>query len=161
DDLIDATAEQPLGRPHQLLMTGDQIYADEVADVLLLMLTDAGDTLLGWLEAMPTQAGTPLFAAGLQPGTRTDVIKGAGFTTGDTRSHLMSLGEYIAMYLFAWSPTLWPNSLPLAQDVPRYAAAEFKEKESLQIQYQRVLTYLGTLTKVRRALANIPSYMIC
>jgi hypothetical protein len=161
DDLIEATADQPLGRPHQLLMTGDQIYSDEVADVLLLMLTDAGDTLLGWLEAMPTGSGVPLFAGGLKPGTRSDVVESAGFTTVDTRSHLMSLGEYLAMYLFAWSPTLWPNSLPLPVDVPEYAVAEFVEREGLYTQYYAVKTYLGTLTKVARALANIPSYMIC
>jgi hypothetical protein len=42
-----------LERPHQLFLTGDQIYADEVADVLLVALTDAGDTLLGWKEELP------------------------------------------------------------------------------------------------------------
>ena len=31
DDLIAQTAETPTSRPHQLLMTGDQIYADDVA----------------------------------------------------------------------------------------------------------------------------------
>ncbi|MBZ0232550.1 MAG: hypothetical protein K8M05_09500 [Deltaproteobacteria bacterium] len=43
DQLLQASATAPLGRPHQLLLTGDQIYADEVADVLLLMLTDAAE----------------------------------------------------------------------------------------------------------------------
>jgi hypothetical protein len=166
DDLIEATANQPLGRPHHLLMTGDQIYADEVADVLLLLLTDAGDTLLGWPEVMPTSTGVPLFAKGLGPGKRSDVIKGAGFTSDDTRSHLMSLGEYLAMYLFAWSPTLWPSSVPLPGDVPGISdppATLFQMQELLLVknQYNHVRTYLGTLSKVMRALANIPSYMIC
>jgi hypothetical protein len=167
DDLIEATADQPLGRPHQLLMTGDQIYADEVADVLLLMLTDAGDTLLGWLEAMPTTGGVPLFAAGLKPGKRSDVVKGAGFTSDDTRSHLMALGEYLAMYLFAWSPTLWPNTLPVPEsDLPLPDAQKdpigyLNELKLVKEQLANVKTYLGTLTKVRRALANVPSYMIC
>jgi hypothetical protein len=37
-------------RPHQVSLTGDQIYADEVIDVLLAMLMDASDTLMGWTE---------------------------------------------------------------------------------------------------------------
>lgn len=44
DDLIKDSALNAFARPHQLLLTGDQIYADDVADTLLLMLTDAGDT---------------------------------------------------------------------------------------------------------------------
>jgi hypothetical protein len=39
DNIIDTNANAPYSRPHQLLLTGDQIYADNVADVLLLLLT--------------------------------------------------------------------------------------------------------------------------
>ena len=49
----EALEKEPLKRPHQLFLTGDQIYADDVADVLLFMLIDAGDTLLGWSEKLP------------------------------------------------------------------------------------------------------------
>ena len=50
--LINQNASSPLDRPHQLLLTGDQIYADDVADGLLLMLMDASRTLLQWSETL-------------------------------------------------------------------------------------------------------------
>ena len=53
DELIEQTASNALSRPHQLLMTGDQIYADDVAVSLLIMLTDAGAALLDWKELLP------------------------------------------------------------------------------------------------------------
>src|SRR5262245_34001358 len=56
DDLIATTANNAYARPHQLLLTGDQIYADDVADVLLLVLSDAAHVLMGWDEALPVPA---------------------------------------------------------------------------------------------------------
>jgi hypothetical protein len=40
--LVESIAD-PHKRPHQLFLTGDQIYADDVADAMLFMLIDAGD----------------------------------------------------------------------------------------------------------------------
>src|SRR4051794_12611219 len=41
-------------RPHQLLLTGDQIYADDVEGAMLRMPTRAGNRLLGRTEDLPT-----------------------------------------------------------------------------------------------------------
>jgi hypothetical protein len=40
----------PDARPHLFLHTGDQIYADDVASILLHMLDDAGKSLFNWVE---------------------------------------------------------------------------------------------------------------
>ena len=161
DDLIEAKAGEPLERPHQLFLSGDQIYSDEVADVLLLLLTDAGDVLLGWEEKLPGLGSSSAFAAKtLEPATRASTFDSAGFTTSDRRSHLMSLGEYLSMYLFAWSPVLWPKVLPDLIDVP-LPDEMFKLADQQKEQRLEVEAYASTLTKVRRALANVPSYMIC
>jgi len=53
DNAIEQFAGEANSRPHQLFLTGDQIYGDDVADPLLWALTDAGDTLLGWEENLP------------------------------------------------------------------------------------------------------------
>ena len=53
DKLIEDTATSPDLRPHQLLLTGDQIYADDVGLSLLVMLSDASEVLLGWKELLP------------------------------------------------------------------------------------------------------------
>ena len=42
-------------RPHQLFLTGDQIYADDVATPLLPMLNRLGNTLIGKTELLPTR----------------------------------------------------------------------------------------------------------
>src|SRR5262249_43199109 len=45
-------------RPHQLFLTGDQIYADDVSSVMLPMLNRVGNTLIGGSvgpELLPTR----------------------------------------------------------------------------------------------------------
>jgi hypothetical protein len=42
-------------RPHQLFMTGDQIYADDVPSSLLPMLNKLGNRLMGFPELLPTR----------------------------------------------------------------------------------------------------------
>lgn len=113
DDLIAPSVASAEDRPHQLLLTGDQIYADEVSDVLLLMLIDAATVLVDPVEPLPGPNGSQILANTEPPTTRTDLIKNqAKFTSDDTRSHLMSFGEFVAMYLFVWSDVLWPTTLP-------------------------------------------------
>ncbi len=188
DDLITPTAGDAYARPHQLLLTGDQIYADDVAESLRLMLTDAADTLFGWDEILPVadQFGGRRKAADMHASRRWLALwnKGNAFTSDDRRNHLLSLGEYICMYLFVWSPVLWPASLPTTQDVideleadrpseldrssirrNPYAIKESKIKEwtetkSIEASNNSLLEFRGKLEKVRRVLANVPTYMI-
>lgn len=53
DDEIRRHRAQPRERPHQLYLTGDQIYADHVAVTLLPMLTRLGNHLLGHNVHLP------------------------------------------------------------------------------------------------------------
>jgi hypothetical protein len=165
DSLIEHSARQAHERPHQLFLTGDQIYGDDVADALLWQLTDAGDTLLGWEEALPTaaQARQDLTPQQLKAGQRSVAAEQwAGFTAGLAkkpqcdRSHLLSLGEYYAIYLFAWSPILWSDELPTVQDMGGTAA----QKKYWQQEADALQNFVHTLWKARRAIANIPTYMI-
>lgn len=169
DDIIEAAEASPTERPHQLLLTGDQIYADEVADVLLLMLTDAASALMVDVEPLPGgPGGSESLAEMLPPSTRTETILGdAKFTTVDHRSHLMSFGEYMAMYLFVWSDVLWPSSIPDHTDLVIALQGRAKDldklaKLTLDIMEQRnnVVRFHSTIKKVRRALANVPTAMI-
>ena len=68
--LIAKDATDAILRPHQLYLTGDQIYADEVEEALLFALTDAGDTLLDWKKGPPTggQSNMPEVATGCENG---------------------------------------------------------------------------------------------
>ncbi len=170
DDLISASVNSAEDRPHQLLLTGDQIYADEVSDVLLLMLTDAASVLVDPLEPLPGPNATQLLANTAPPTTRTDLIKNqAKLTSDDTRSHLMSFGEFAAMYLFVWSDVLWPKTLPDWTDLAAIPSIKTKPEWSFPLttlvgeittKTARLDVFRNTLLKVRRALANVPTAMI-
>jgi hypothetical protein len=121
DDLVAASfAAGGPQRPHQLFLTGDQIYADDVAMALLHMLTDAAKpTALGFPEeALPVKVNPPKAGKDFAPGTREEIVgDDAGLTSDEADSHLMTFAEYALMYVFAWSDALWPG-LPLRPDDP-------------------------------------------
>ena len=265
-------------RPHQLFLTGDQIYADDVDVAMLPMLNTAGNELVGRDEPLPTvyppkpdeaskerYLGAPVPAgfasiaefvakkkqAGEDPlkalkgdrrvraladpcfdrrfrllydrayavdpplagealhtwpsdlrhfpaGLRRPVMEcETKFSSADLAQHLMSFGEYCAMYLAVWSNGVWPvtngrPSLPaLAQtfplpdgDLPQIwelhacfgdTIVERTNRQGLDTQLtklrvrdpagyeKRVATleaFFDSLARVRRALANVPTYMI-
>ncbi len=181
DGLIEQGASNPYARPHQLMLTGDQIYADDVGYAMSMMLSDAGEALLGWSEEVSikfmnqparTIRVVDLSMAGRQIGLMFD----AGFASVDLVCQLIGLGEYFAMYLFVWSDALWPSP---AADLPTYdqIVARFRATEQLgdpgfgrridqldragiEKQTARTLDFRNTVPQVRRALANISSYMI-
>lgn len=59
DTLIATSVADPLKRPHLFFMTGDQIYADDVADGLLTMLMDAVVALEFRAETLPVFGQAP------------------------------------------------------------------------------------------------------
>lgn len=180
DTLIASSAVDPFSRPHQLLLTGDQIYADDVAASMLLMLVDASTTLLGWSEILPIPS--TVFGAEadssekLSPLMRGYLLFLNRFTSEDLENHLVSLGDYLCMYLFVWSDVLWPRSpvtLPSVDDIELSIRTKFlllpliskkflprPSRSSMQAHIDRLNAFRQTLPAVRRVLANVPSYMI-
>ncbi len=182
-ELIDETVSHPDLRPHQLLLTGDQIYADDVAGQLLMAITAASDLLLGWQELLPlppikfepaTRFPLPpgVTLGGPRPGnksppyTRTIYSEAIGLTSDASSCHLFSLGEYICMYLFVWSDVLWDIKsmppLPVVEAaakadpfVNRFALGRFLEEDN-----RSLIGFREELSDVRCALANIPTYMM-
>jgi hypothetical protein len=172
DDLIAQYSGSANERPHQLFFTGDQIYGDDVADPLLWMLTDAGDTLLGWKESLPLtptplSQRTSVTSHQLKPGERRHIAEHqAGLTAGlhhqhqRISSHLLSLGEYCASYLFSWSPVLWAEELLTQQEVYGDTSTRQRDKKQWAKDIALLQDFHQTLEKVRRSLANVPTYMI-
>jgi hypothetical protein len=166
--IAQALAKDPKKRPHQLFLTGDQIYVDDVADALLFMLVDASKTLLGWSELLPVVTDPEK----LHPGKRNYLAtRIAGLTASinkinrishTAKSHLFTFGEFCTMYLFAWSDVLWPQlqDLPSFADVnpnsPKFAAGRALFEKELQ----HLQNFRQTLKNTRRALANVSTYMI-
>ena len=181
DDIINDARGDPLKRPHQLLLTGDQIYADDVAISLLTTLRATANDLLAWGQPEALTRGTARAGtvtpgdAAVEPGAkRAEFIrKQTAFTSDPVEGHLMFLGEFYAMYLLAWSDALWPRLvgpvlpgpgppflayLPTADELATGASAE--EQSKIDAQRQSVLPFAGAVPGVRRALANVSTYMM-
>lgn len=174
---IDSRRDRSDLRPQMLFLTGDQIYADDVAGPLLPVLTELASKLLGWEEKLP-DAGSPSLLGGFPPGSRSRFILRGDMTSGEGHCHLLGLGEFYAMYLLAWSPALWPVALPtVEQAVPAAALAPADPDDHAEDQdvaairdylartdwpglVRTTLHFRDGLDRVRRVLANIPSYMM-
>ncbi|MGE3618839.1 MAG: peptidoglycan-binding protein [Acidimicrobiia bacterium] len=183
-DSFTATGPDAAPRPHLLVHTGDQIYADDVADHLLYVLIDAADALLGWTpgEQLPLPGGAAAPRT-LRPGLRIRTALEGGLTSGapfgrkppdqvdddvvakwgqEPRSHLLGFGEFCAMYLHAWSPTLWPPAMPTEAELYPGATPEQLEAHRKAVSDQRTRVGWGYgpfVADVRRLLANVPSLM--
>jgi hypothetical protein len=256
DDLITESHlyDDALKRPHQLVLGGDQIYADDVWTAHLQMINRLGNDLVGnapdplpgteshpvpierlvvdqhrlspdepdeedpinhpdgWAPggSTPLPAGLAEFPAGRRLQL---VLREAQMTTVDGDSHLLSFGEFAAMYVMVWCNACWllPAEWPTARDVlaptdvpprpvaplvepaldwdkltpaqvdedelhERYAAclaqdeparskciaqavqARLEEKHGFK--REQLAAFFAGLPKVRRTLANVPTYMI-
>jgi len=105
------TLDWLLDRPQQLYLTGDQIYADDVAAPLIKYVTPLANELIGKEEMLPLESGQvavnltnfPLFC-------RLEFMQEkAKLTSGEAHNHLISFGEFCASYLMAWSTSSWPD----------------------------------------------------
>ncbi|GHO53174.1 hypothetical protein [Ktedonobacter robiniae] len=158
-----------VNRPQQLYLTGDQVYADDVAPPLLFALMDAGEALFSdqRLEILP---GVRQPASNFAPGMRRDIIhQQARFTSKTPDSHLLSFAEYASMYLMSWSDQLWPETLPGTEELwQRYPASrpailtqQDRDAQHFMEWNAQLERFRAQLPHVRRALANIATYMIC
>jgi hypothetical protein len=153
-DLAKRFDPAPPPQPHLLVMSGDQIYADEVGHPLMPRVLRVARDLIGVDE---TDVFGPLPAIGGRgPGTRA-----LGYT-GATANQLWTYGEFMAMYLLAWSPVLWPATLlefptthPIPPDVDPDVSKESWDEDRLNVGLFRT-----ALPRVRKVLANVPSLMI-
>jgi hypothetical protein len=173
-NVIANSCTSPVDRPHQLILSGDQIYADDVADVLSHVIMDIDAKLMGAEELLPKALGNGTFTAADFPATtRQSLIKGAGLTSDAARSHLLTLGEWMAMYLLSWSEELWPDDLPTWDDLEgrlRQVVPDERKKSALSylgaiynsVKDDRVYVegFKASMVNIRKALANVPTYMI-
>jgi len=152
DQLISSTFADLKKRPSALFLTGDQIYADDVADPLIHYLTQLGIELLGWEEPI---GGIGERLTEIPVGGRQDLVeKYAGFTSPNASNHLLSFGEFAAMYLLAWNVENWPERFADIAIIPEKNRKQYsKHARSLDVTRK-------DLPAVHRLLANIPTYMI-
>lgn len=160
--------------PDLLLMTGDQIYADDVAGPMLKAIHSTIDllglyheSLTGAVISHSSELAEHEFGfyqrEQLLPQIATNTVlssiffgakKKPVFTSVNAQNHLISSAEILAMYMLVWSDALWPHISIDSQHIPAKYQALF-EKEHVAIK-----GFVKQLPAVRRALAHIPTYMI-
>lgn len=166
--------EDVADQPAFLFLSGDQIYADDVAGPMLNAIHQAIQHL-GLYDERLTGArvkdGQGLYRstesyyqrANLLPDTQANVTlrerffagaKKPIFTTANADNHLITLAEVMAMYFLVWSPVLWRDiDLECANLPSQYRDLYAEELGTIE-------DFVAGLAKVQRALANVPVYMI-
>lgn len=179
DQIIETARQQRNNldaQPAILLMSGDQVYVDDVAAPMLHAIHQV-IALLGLhdeqLEGAIVHDSCELYVssqtyygrAHLLPDDEANVelqrrfFRGAKkpiFTTANADNHLITLAEVIAMYLLVWSPQLW--SLLTLDKIPQ--CLEPEQQCNYQDELEEIQRFQANLSQVQRALAAIPTYMI-
>ncbi|MCK6263571.1 alkaline phosphatase family protein [Vibrio sp. ZSDE26] len=177
-------------RPSMLMMSGDQIYADHVAGSMLDAIQQV-IALLGlrdetFIDA-PIASASELYQHESNFYERDKILphyldggegaierhvwlknwltrKSPVFSSRESGNHLISLAEFVAMYLLVWSPTLWRfvDNTALEQNGFVHANKELAPKwqKLWHEEFPEIETFVVGLSNVRRLMAHIPTYMI-
>ena len=162
--------------PALLLMTGDQVYIDDVAGPMLFAVHQViqalglfneqfDGALVGSSDDLVRTSGEFYKRETLLPQNEEteDLVKlffksakKPIFTSVNAHNHLFALSEVIALYLLSWSPECW-NFVDWQQQQhdlsPKMLARYNTELDILK-------TFAQGLTKTRRAMGHLPVYMI-
>lgn len=168
---INDTLDDMDARPSFLMLHGDQIYADDVAGPMLQAIHRIVN-LLGLhpekFDAAPMPDSDALYTypqpcylrKQILPRTRVGKkwYRRGGikhiFSSLYANNHMITFGEWMAMYFLIWSPALWPFVSFDPNRIPE-AHRDLYEKERRIIE-----RFAKDLGQVRRMLAHIPTYMI-
>jgi len=131
DAVVERAFASASRRPTVLCLGGDQIYADDVHDIVRQEIAVLSLRLqAGVREELPD-------AATMGAGGRERFLKRyAKFTSDDLMNHVARFSEYLALYGLMWNGRNWRR------------------------QYRELEHFTKTLPSARRLLANVPTYMI-
>ncbi|MND58073.1 PhoD-like phosphatase [compost metagenome] len=173
-DRLLAAPHAPTQRPALLMMSGDQVYADDVAGPMLRAIHAVSERLglfHEYLEGAVIADSAALYQHPASYYHRPDLLPGIKanetlrerffggvekpiFTSSNADNHLVTLSEVMAMYLLVWSPTPWTLIDP---QMPALAAPE---RERYQLEQTHIDAFKAGLPGAARALAHVPSLMI-
>ncbi|MBS99500.1 MAG: hypothetical protein CMI01_12585 [Oceanospirillaceae bacterium] len=175
DEWIEAHFDRPEHWPALLMLSGDQLYADDVAGPMLVASHALSDRLGLWgerFEGADVANEAELRASGdcyyrreaLLPDdstsetARSSVFGGVRkpiFTSDNAHNHLISYAEMVASYCLAWSPDAWKT---LAVEAPAGLTAE--QRDLYHREREVIEAFCAALPRVRRVMAHLPTYMI-
>jgi len=160
--------------PDLLMMSGDQVYTDDVAGPTLVAIKQTIDSLGLFHEALegatignskelfehphcfyqrpellPDDPSTAKTYSQFFAGKRKPI-----FTAVNASNHLISFAEVMAMYILTWSPEMWQQVHFSDEKIPEPFKQKFVEEQVI------IEHFVAGLDKVRRALAHVRVYMI-
>ncbi|MHC2148079.1 alkaline phosphatase D family protein [Pseudomonas sp. 210_17 TE3656] len=165
----------PKARPALLMMSGDQVYADDVAGPMLRAIHALIERLGLFdetLQGAVVDNGTALYQHPASYYHRADLLPalesnetlrerffgGARkpiFTSSNADNHLVTFAEVMAMYLLVWSPIPWSLIDP---QMPSALTAQRQDR--YRQEQQLIHAFVSGLGGVARVLAHVPSLMI-
>lgn len=157
-----------------LIMSGDQVYVDDVAGPFLQAIKHTIAKLGLFDEAIPGAQVSSYSELVAHPNCyykRTELLplgqndeeledsffkakRKPIFTSVNAKNHLITLSEVLAMYFLVWSPQLWRDVSYDDSVIPEQERETFDKEKAI------IEEFVATLDTVRRAMANIPVYMI-
>ncbi|PKM29198.1 MAG: hypothetical protein CVV07_11825 [Gammaproteobacteria bacterium HGW-Gammaproteobacteria-11] len=166
--------DRPEQRPAWLLMTGDQVYVDDVAGPMLHAVHQLVECLGLFderLEGATVADSQALYQSAQNYYQRVQLlpdipvnlplrerffggVKKPVFTSANAQNHLITLAEMFAMYLLVWSPVPW-RLLDLTPPALSQAHAQRYAREKTAIE-----GFVTGLPQVARLMAHLPSLMI-
>jgi hypothetical protein len=160
--------------PDLLMMSGDQVYIDDVAGPTLIAIKQTigklglfheeleGATIGNSQELfehphcfyqrpelLPDDPSTANTYSQFFAGKRKPI-----FTSANASNHLISFAEVMAMYILTWSPEMWHLVHITDEAIPEPFKQKFAEEQVI------IEKFVADLHKVRRALAHVRVYMI-
>lgn len=173
-DQLLASEHAATERPALLMMSGDQVYADDVAGPMLRAIHALIERLGLYgehLEGAVVSDSAKLYEHPASYYHRADLLPalqsnetlrerffgGARkpiFTSSSADNHLVTFAEVMAMYLLVWSPTPWTLIAPK----PPKLIPERRERYALE--QTRIDAFKAGLGGVARAFAHLPCLMI-
>jgi hypothetical protein len=163
--------------PSMLVMSGDQVYADDVAGPLLRAIHSVipalrlpNEELRGLRADAPDARAVYRHPASyyrrqaLLPSHRRNYalietffggVEKPVFTTTNAHNHLITLSEVLVMYLLVWSPALWSRASMRPPDT-----LSARDRITYACEQTLIETFVEGLAAVRRLMAHIPVAMI-
>lgn len=165
---------QPEQWPSQLLLTGDQVYVDDVAGPLLRAIHALIARLGLWSEDLKgaiVDDSAALYASDKTYYLRDDLLpqekenralrerffggtRKPVFTSASSGNHLITLAEVLAMYLLTWSETPWRGLQVVAPSLSDELAERYADEQPV------IDRFMADLAPARRLMANTPTAMI-
>ncbi|WP_237884826.1 alkaline phosphatase D family protein [Pseudomonas sp. PGPR40] len=161
-------------RPALLMMSGDQVYADDVAGPMLRAIHALIERLGLFdehLDGAVVSDSARLYEHPASYYHRADLLPalesnetlrerffgGARkpiFTSSSADNHLVTFAEVMAMYLLVWSPTPWTLI------APQPPALTLERRKRYALEQTRIDAFKTDLGGVGRAMAHLPCLMI-